>query len=63
MSDCNGAVLMLPALPRARVLLADKGYDADWFRQALAVRDIAACIPSRAKRRMPIAHDAVLHLK
>ena len=28
---------MLPALPKARALLADKGYDADWFRVALGV--------------------------
>ncbi len=27
---------MLAASPRARELLADKGYDADWFRQTLA---------------------------
>ena len=25
---------MLPALPKAKELLADKGYDADWFRAA-----------------------------
>jgi hypothetical protein len=32
MSDYKGAALMLPALPKAKELLADKGYDADWFR-------------------------------
>jgi hypothetical protein len=32
MSDYKGAALMLPALPKAKQLLADKGYDADWFR-------------------------------
>jgi hypothetical protein len=42
MSDFKGAALMLPALPGARELLADKGYDADWFREALANRKIAA---------------------
>ena len=61
MSDYNGAALMLPDLPKAKVMLADKGYDADWFRQALAIRGIATCIPSRAKRKAPIAHDAVLY--
>lgn len=25
MSDCNGAALMLPALPKAKELLADRG--------------------------------------
>ena len=38
MSDYKGAALMLPALPAAKELLADKGYDAVWFRQALATR-------------------------
>ena len=28
MSDYKGAALMLPALPKAKELLADKGYDA-----------------------------------
>ena len=31
---------MLPAMPKAKLLLADKGYDADWFRAALAKRRI-----------------------
>jgi putative transposase len=36
MSDFKGAALMLPVLPKAKELLGDKGYDADWFRDALA---------------------------
>ena len=35
MSDYKGAALMLPTMPKAKQLLADKGYDADWFRAAL----------------------------
>ena len=61
MSDYKGAALMLPALPKARQLLADKGYDADWFRAALAKRGVAACIPSKANRKTEIPHDAVLY--
>ncbi len=61
MNDFKGAALMLPALPRAKELLADKGYDADWFREALANRKIAACIPSKSNRKAPIPHDAVLY--
>ena len=38
MSDYKGAALMLPAMPKAKELLADKGYDADWLRAALAER-------------------------
>lgn len=61
MSDFKGAALMLDALPRAKVLLGDRGYDADWFRKALTERDITACIPSKRNRKVPIPHDAVLY--
>jgi transposase len=54
MSDFKGAALMLRAMPGAKELLADKGYDADWFREALANRKIAACIPSKSNRKAPI---------
>ena len=60
MSDYKGAALMLPALPKAKELLADKGYDADWFRAALAKRSVAACIPSKSNRKVAIPYDAVL---
>ena len=39
MSDYKGAARMLHAFPKAKSLLADKGYDADWFRDALAERN------------------------
>ena len=61
MSDYKGAALILKALPKAKELLADKGYDAGWFRQALAERGITACIPSKSNRKKPIAHDRVLY--
>ena len=61
MSDYKGAALMLTALPEAKELLGDKGYDADWFRQALAERGIAACIPSKSNRKMPIEHNRTLY--
>jgi transposase len=61
MSDFKGAALMFDALPPARVLLGDRGYDADWFRQALAARGIAACIPSRVNRKVHIPHDTTLY--
>jgi hypothetical protein len=32
MSDYKGAALMIDALPRARAMRGDRGYDADWFR-------------------------------
>jgi transposase len=35
MNDYRG-VLMIDAFPKAKTLLGDRGYDADWFRAALA---------------------------
>ena len=61
MSDYKGAAMMLNALPHAKELLGDKGYDADWFRQALTERGITACIPSKANRKAPIEHDRMLY--
>lgn len=63
MSDYKGAAKMLAAFPKAKTLLADQGYDADWFRDALAARKIKACIPSRANRKIVIPHDPTLYKK
>ena len=38
MSNHRGAAMMLPASPPARELLADRGYDSNRFRTALAAR-------------------------
>jgi IS5 family transposase len=48
---------MIDALLQAKELLGDKGYDADWLRQALAERGIEACIPSKSNRKTSIEHD------
>lgn len=61
MSDYKGAAQMLDALPPAKVLLGDRDYDAGWFRNALADRGMAACIPSKANRKVPIPHDRALY--
>ena len=61
MSDYKGAALMINAFPKAKALLADRGYDADWFRHALAERGITACIPSKTNRKVPIPHDTGLY--
>jgi transposase len=62
-SDYIGARVLLGSLPPARALLADKGYDADWFRNALIERDIQPCIPSRTGRKTVVSHDAELYRK
>jgi transposase len=52
---------MLDALPRAKALLGDKGYDADWFRAALAKRKIIGLHPLKDEPQTPIPHDAALY--
>ena len=61
MSDYRGAATVLPALPEADVLIADKGYDSDWFREALSDLHIEPCIPSRSNRKEPIDYDKNLY--
>ena len=47
--------------PKPRVLLADKGYDADAIRADLGTRTIEAVIPGRSNRRVEIEHDRALY--
>jgi transposase len=61
MSDHKGAALIYPMLPDAETLIADKGYDSDAFREALAGRGITPCIPPRAKRRLPATYCKTLY--
>ena len=56
-SDYTGAAALLSSLPAAEWLLADRGYDADWFRDALKDKGIRPCIPGRKSRGKPIKHD------
>ena len=60
-SDYMGAAALLSSLPKATTLLADRGYDANWFRNALIDRGIQPCIPSRKNRLVQIPHDTVLY--
>ena len=60
-SDYIGARALLSSIPQAGALLADRGYDADWFRNGLIEMRISPCIPSRAGRKVPIPHDADLY--
>ena len=56
-SDYTGALALLSSLPKADWLLADKGYDADWFREALLDKGIKPCIPGRKSRGTAVKHD------
>ncbi len=53
LSDHAGAKLIYPVMPNVKILIGDKGYDSDEFRDALKVRKIKACIPSRSNRIAP----------
>lgn len=56
-SDYTGAAALLDALPKAQWLLGDRGYDADWFRNALQEKGITPCIPGRKSRNKTIKYD------
>jgi transposase len=56
-SDYTGAAALLRELPEADWLIADRGYDADWFRDALKDKEIKPCIPGRKKRKTPVKYD------
>ncbi len=56
-SDYIGARALLSSLPNVDWMLGDRGYDADWFREALKDKGIRACIPGRKQRKTPVRYD------
>ena len=60
-SDYKGAAELLEDLPEAKELLADRGYDANWFRDALRKKGIEPCIPPRQNRKENIGYDKTLY--
>ena len=56
-SDYTGARALVSNLPAAEWLLGDRGYDADWFREALVNMGIMPCIPERKSRSKAIKYD------
>jgi transposase len=61
MSDHTGAFLLFSSLPKAKVLLGDKGYDSDWFREALIAKGITPCIPPKSNRKVQHQYDKSLY--
>ncbi len=53
-NDYIGARALISGLPNVKWLLGDRGYDADWFREALQEKNICPCIPGRKKRKAPV---------
>ena len=56
-SDYTGAAALLGSLPAAEWMIADRGYDADWFREALKDKGIRPCIPGRKSRGKAVRYD------
>ncbi len=52
-----GARALPSSLPDVDWLPGDRGYDADWFRDALKDKGIRACIPGRKQRKTTIRYD------
>ena len=61
MSDHTGAKILYPALPPAKTLIADKAYDSDTFRDALAAKNIEPCIPPKSNRIVQLRYDKGLY--
>ena len=61
MSDHRSARLVLRVLPSSSTLIADRGYDSNWLRVALADKDITPCISPTRNRKVPIAYDKTLY--
>ena len=55
--DHTGAAALLGSLPQADWLLADRGHDAEWLREALEDKGIRACIPGRKSRKKTVKYD------
>ena len=60
-SDYTGAAALMNNLPEADWLLADRGYDADWFRETLVGTGTTPCIPSRKSRKKTVKYDKRRH--
>ena len=56
-SDYTGAAALLGGPPKAAWLFADRGYDADWFREALKDKGIKVCSSGRKSRKKIVKYD------
>jgi transposase len=60
-SDVASAAELIADLPEDVMLIADKGYDANALRQAVAERGAWANIPPKANRKDPICFSKYLY--
>ena len=61
MSDYKVAEILLDKVPSAKFMLADRGYDADWFRNGLRTKGIEPCITPRKSRKIQLEYDKTLY--
>ena len=48
-------------MPQAAALIADRGYDSNWFRDSLAERGTIPCIPPTKNRKKALEYDKTLY--
>jgi putative transposase len=60
-SDDTGARCLLPSLSNAKHLIANCGYDADWFVTARKQQGIIPCIPPRKNRTTQRRYSTTLY--
>ena len=56
-SDYTDAAVLMKSLPEADWLLADRGYDADWFRETLVDKGTTPCIPGHKSCKKTVKYD------
>jgi transposase len=56
-SDYTGASALMNGLSKGEWLLTDRGYDADWFREALIEKGAKPCVPGRKLRKKTVKYD------
>lgn len=57
----KAAESLIPNLPEARLLIADKAYASHWMHSSLQERGISACIPAQRQRYKLPARDPRLY--
>jgi len=48
---------LLDSFPAAKWFVADRCYDAYWFRDGLVEKGISPCIPSKKSCTTPVSYD------
>ena len=62
MADCIAADVLLDRMPRAAILVGDKGYDSDAVRRKIECMGAAPNIPPKSNRRWKNCFSPILYL-